>query len=90
MHLVRTHALATFDETIDIVIQLNVDPKHGDQIVKGTSVLPNSLGNFNKHQIYLQIFNFKNIIKFIYNPIKDNHVFYILLNDMLDFNFRMN
>ncbi len=42
----KTHALATFDETVDLVIHLNVDPKHGDQIVRGNCTLPNSLGHF--------------------------------------------
>ena len=31
---------------MDLVIHLNVDPKHGDQIVRGNCTLPNSLGDF--------------------------------------------
>jgi large subunit ribosomal protein L1 len=33
-----------FDETVDLVINLGVDPKHSDQMVRGTVVLPHGLG----------------------------------------------
>jgi large subunit ribosomal protein L1 len=33
-----------FDETVEIVVNLGVDPKHSDQMVRGTVVLPNGLG----------------------------------------------
>jgi len=33
-----------FDETIDIAVRLGVDPRHADQMVRGTVVLPNGLG----------------------------------------------
>jgi len=33
-----------FDESIDIAIRLGVDPRHADQMVRGTVVLPNGLG----------------------------------------------
>jgi len=35
---------AKFDETVDLVVNLGVDPKHSDQVVRGTVVLPNGLG----------------------------------------------
>lgn len=35
---------AKFDETVEIHIRLGVDPKHADQMVRGTIVLPNGLG----------------------------------------------
>jgi large subunit ribosomal protein L1 len=35
---------AKFDETIDIAINLGVDPKHADQMVRGAIVLPNGVG----------------------------------------------
>jgi large subunit ribosomal protein L1 len=37
-------AYAKFDETIDIAVRLGVDPRHADQMVRGTVVLPNGLG----------------------------------------------
>ena len=41
--LVRT-ARAKFDETVDVAIRLGVNPKHADQMVRGSVVLPNGLG----------------------------------------------
>ncbi len=35
---------ARFDETVDIAVRLGVDPRHSDQMVRGTVVLPNGLG----------------------------------------------
>ncbi len=37
-------AYASFDETLDIAVRLGVDPRHADQMVRGTVVLPNGLG----------------------------------------------
>ncbi|HEV8385196.1 MAG TPA: 50S ribosomal protein L1 [Candidatus Acidoferrales bacterium] len=33
-----------FDETVELVVNLGVDPKHSDQVVRGTVVLPHGLG----------------------------------------------
>jgi len=33
-----------FDETVDIAVRLGVDPRHADQMIRGTVVLPNGLG----------------------------------------------
>src|SRR5215216_54003 len=35
---------AKFDETVEIALRLGVDPKHADQMVRGTVVLPHGLG----------------------------------------------
>ena len=35
---------AKFDETVDIAVRLGVDPRHADQMVRGTVVLPNGIG----------------------------------------------
>lgn len=37
-------SFAKFDETVDIAVRLGVDPRHADQMVRGTVVLPNGLG----------------------------------------------
>lgn len=37
-------AYANFDESVDIAVRLGVDPRHADQMVRGTVVLPNGLG----------------------------------------------
>src|SRR5271163_160043 len=39
---------AKFDETVEITMRLGVDPKHADQMVRGTVVLPNGLGKSKK------------------------------------------
>ena len=33
-----------FDETVDVAVRLGVDPRHADQMVRGTVILPNGLG----------------------------------------------
>jgi large subunit ribosomal protein L1 len=42
--LVKKIAYARFNETVEIAMRLGVDPKHADQMVRGTVVLPNGLG----------------------------------------------
>jgi len=42
--LVQKIAYAKFDETVEISMKLGVDPRHADQMVRGTVVLPNGLG----------------------------------------------
>lgn len=37
-------AYAKFDETFEIAVRLGVDPRHADQMVRGTVVLPNGIG----------------------------------------------
>ncbi|MBI3694663.1 MAG: 50S ribosomal protein L1 [Acidobacteria bacterium] len=39
---------AKFDETVELHMRLGVDPKHADQMVRGTVVLPNGLGKSKK------------------------------------------
>ncbi|HET8645339.1 MAG TPA: 50S ribosomal protein L1 [Vicinamibacteria bacterium] len=42
--LAKTNATAKFDETLDLAVRLGVDPKHADQMVRGTVVLPHGTG----------------------------------------------
>ena len=42
--LVKSNAKTKFDETVDIVMCLGVDPRHADQMVRGTVNLPNGTG----------------------------------------------
>ena len=42
--LVQQVKFAKFDETVELHLRLGVDPKHADQMVRGTVVLPNGLG----------------------------------------------
>lgn len=42
--LVRESATARFDETVEVAVNLGVNPKHSDQVVRGTCVLPHGTG----------------------------------------------
>jgi large subunit ribosomal protein L1 len=44
MPVVKKAAFAKFDETVEVAMRLGVDPKHADQMVRGTVVLPHGLG----------------------------------------------
>jgi large subunit ribosomal protein L1 len=46
--LVQKLKFTKFDETVEIHMRLGVDPKHADQMVRGTIVLPNGLGRSKK------------------------------------------
>jgi len=46
--LVQKLTFAKFDETVELSIRLGVDPKHADQMVRGTIVLPHGLGKTKK------------------------------------------
>jgi large subunit ribosomal protein L1 len=41
---VKENAYAKFDETVELAVRLGVDPRHADQIVRGTVVLPEGTG----------------------------------------------
>ena len=42
--LVKQVAKAKFDETVELAVRLGVDPRHADQQVRGTVVLPHGTG----------------------------------------------
>lgn len=46
--LVKKIKFAKFDETVEVHMRLGVDPKHADQMVRGTIVLPHGLGKSKK------------------------------------------
>ena len=46
--LLQKVKFAKFDETVEITLRLGVDPKHADQMVRGTVVLPHGLGKTKK------------------------------------------
>jgi len=44
LEIVKGNAFAKFDETVEVAVGLGVDPRHADQIVRGTVVLPAGTG----------------------------------------------
>jgi large subunit ribosomal protein L1 len=46
--LLQKVKFAKFDETVEVTLRLGVDPKHADQMVRGTVVLPHGLGKSKK------------------------------------------
>jgi large subunit ribosomal protein L1 len=44
IELVKSSAFAKFDETVEVAVRLGVDPRHADQLVRGTVVLPAGTG----------------------------------------------
>jgi large subunit ribosomal protein L1 len=44
LELVKQSAFAKFDETVEVAVRLGVDPRHADQLVRGTVVLPAGTG----------------------------------------------
>ncbi len=42
--MVKQAAFAKFNETVDVAVRLGVDPRHADQVVRGTVVLPHGTG----------------------------------------------
>lgn len=44
LQILSSFPKAKFDETVDVAIRLGVDPRHADQMVRGTIVLPNGTG----------------------------------------------
>lgn len=44
IEIVKQMAFAKFDETVEVAIRLGVDPRHADQVVRGTVVLPAGTG----------------------------------------------
>ena len=52
MGLVKQTATKKFDETVDAAINLGVDPKHADQVVRGAVVLPHGMGKTIKLAVF--------------------------------------
>ncbi|HYD41065.1 MAG TPA: 50S ribosomal protein L1 [Anaeromyxobacter sp.] len=52
MGLVKQTATKKFDETVDAAINLGVDPKHADQVVRGAVVLPHGMGKTVKLAVF--------------------------------------
>ncbi len=52
--IVKSNATAKFDETIDIAVNLGVDPKYADQMVRGVCALPHGTGKTVRVAVFAQ------------------------------------
>jgi large subunit ribosomal protein L1 len=52
--LVKDFAIAKFDESIDVAVQLGIDAKKSDQVVRGAVVLPNGTGKTKRVAVFAQ------------------------------------
>jgi large subunit ribosomal protein L1 len=52
IQLVKKTANAKFDETVDVAVRLGVDPRHGDQVVRGTTSLPYGTGKVRRVAVF--------------------------------------
>src|SRR3989344_6490908 len=52
--LVKEAATAKFDESIDVAVQLGIDAKKSDQVVRGAVVLPNGTGKPTRVAVFAQ------------------------------------
>jgi large subunit ribosomal protein L1 len=50
----QKNKIAKFDETVELHMNLGVDPRHADQMVRGTIILPHGLGRFKKVLVIAQ------------------------------------
>ncbi|MCE5313408.1 MAG: 50S ribosomal protein L1 [Armatimonadota bacterium] len=54
LEIVKNAASAKFDETVDVAVKLGVDPRHGDQMVRGNTTLPHGTGKVRKVAVITQ------------------------------------
>lgn len=54
IELIKKTATAKFDESVDVAMKLGVDPRHADQQVRGTVVLPHGLGKSVRVAVFAQ------------------------------------
>ena len=54
LELVKSSSSAKFDETVDVAVKLGVDPRHGDQMVRGNTTLPHGTGKVRKVAVITQ------------------------------------
>ena len=54
LNLVRQNATAKFDESVDVAIQLGIDPRKSDQAVRGAVVMPEGTGKTVRVAVFTQ------------------------------------
>ena len=50
--LLKEHSKANFDQTVEVAVRLGVDPRHADQQVRGTVVLPHGTGKVRRVLVF--------------------------------------
>ena len=54
LSLVKEFAIAKFPESVDVSVNLGVDPRKSDQVVRGSTVLPNGTGKTVRVAVFAQ------------------------------------
>jgi large subunit ribosomal protein L1 len=54
LEIVKSASFAKFDESVEIAVRLGVDPRHADQVVRGTVVLPHGTGKSVRVLVFAQ------------------------------------
>src|SRR6266516_8142198 len=54
LELVKKLAFAKFDETVEVHVRTGLDPRHADQIVRGSAVLPHGTGRTQRVLVFAQ------------------------------------
>ena len=54
LDILRTFKSSKFDESVDVAVNLGVDPRKSDQVVRGAAVLPNGLGKTVRVAVFAQ------------------------------------
>ena len=54
LNLIKQAAVAKFDESVDVAVQLGVDAKKSDQVVRGAVVMPNGTGKTKRVAVFAQ------------------------------------
>ena len=67
--MVKDAATAKFDETIEVAMSLNVDPRHADQMVRGVVQLPNGTGKNVRVAVFANRFPICFVRIYVHNPI---------------------
>ena len=54
LELIKSSASAKFDETVEVAVNLGVDPRHADQVVRGATTLPHGTGKDARVAVFAQ------------------------------------
>ncbi|EGR30806.1 ribosomal protein, putative [Ichthyophthirius multifiliis] len=85
LKLVRSHAIAPYVESIDFCVILNVDPKHGDQIVRGTAQMPFGLGKQKKVCVFASEYSKQKVLDSGADMFGDDEVIKNIKNGVINF-----